>query len=479
MGIDLGVIVAYLIIINFIGIRYSSSKSMGDYFLGGRSIPWLVACFSIVATETSTLTFISIPGLAYISGMGFLQVAFGYLAGRILVAVFLIPKYFEGRFETVYAFIQSRFGVSSKKAISILFHITRLLADSVRLFATAIPLSVITGWDYWLSILVIGGATFLYTYYGGLRSVVMVDSVQLVLYLVCAVMGMILISQRLSLPFLSVLNQIPEGSLKVISSGLERGLSSLFGSYNGFSGLIGGAFLSVASHGTDHLLVQRVLSCKNEKSAQKAMVASGVIIILQFGLFLLFGLFIKVLLNDLAFDRSDAIIPYFIVHYLPEGVRGVMLAGIFAAAMSTLSSSINALSSSTTLDILEVDKKSLPDRKKVGLSRMVSLFWALAIIGISMLLQNTTNPLVEVGLSIASVTYGGMLGIFFLGRFFREFHEGAAVTGVMISIAVNVFIAFFTAVFWLWYVVIGFSVSAGTALLLNLFWYHRKNTKAG
>ncbi len=318
MGIDLAVILAYLLIINVIGLRFSGSRNVKDYFLGSRSIPWLAACFSIVATETSTLTFISIPGLAYISGLGFLQVALGYLAGRIVVAVVLIPKYFDGQFETVYEFIQSRFGVRSKKIISVVFHITRLLADSVRLFATAIPLSVITGWDYWLSILVIGAATFLYTYYGGLRSVIIVDSIQLVLYIACAFLGMAIITKQMDLSFIGLMNRIPAQSLQIFSSGLKDGLRSLFGSYNVLSGLIGGALLSMASHGTDHLLVQRVLACKNKRSAQKAMIASGAIVIFQFSLFLLFGLFIKELLAGMPFERSDAIIPYFIVNHLPD-----------------------------------------------------------------------------------------------------------------------------------------------------------------
>ena len=405
MGIDVGVIVLYLVIINVIGIRYSASATMKDYFLGSRSIPWVVACFSIVATETSTLTFISIPGLAYIQGMGFLQVAFGYLVGRILVAVLLLPKYFQGQFETVYGYLQSRFSVASRKVVSVIFHITRVLADSVRLFATAIPLSVITGWDYRLSILVIGLATFAYTYYGGLRSVVTVDSIQLVLYLVCAFLGMGLIADRLSLSIPAVFREIPASSLKVFFSGLGSGLSGLFGSYNIVSGLIGGAFLSFASHGTDHLLVQRVLSCKTRLDAQKAMIFSGVMIIFQFLLFLLLGLFIKVLLNGAHFARSDEILPHFVVHYLPPGMRGVMLAGIFAAAMSTLSSSINSLSSSTAVDLLGIDRWVVSEKRKVGISRMISLFWALAIVGMAILMRNTTNPLVEVGLSIASVAY--------------------------------------------------------------------------
>jgi len=469
MPIDYIIIFGYLIVINAVGILYAGSKSVKGYFLGDRSIPWGIACFSIVATETSTLTFLSIPGLAYVQGMGFLQVAFGYLLGRILVAFFLIPKYFEGRFQTVYAFLESRFSPAPRKMISFIFHGTRLLADSVRLFATAIPLSVMTGWDYWISILVIGAATCVYTFYGGLRSVVVVDTVQLFLYISCVVLGILIVSDYLSVPVFSLFRRIPKESLRIVTTGMGKGFAGLFDSYTVFSGLIGGAFLSFASHGTDHLMVQRVLSCKDERAAQKAMIFSGVMINVQFFLFLLFGLIIKVYFQNTAFDRSDEVVPYFIVHRLPDGVRGVMLAGIFAAAMSTLSSSINSLSSSTVVDLLEVDKKNLSDFVKVRISKIISLFWAAMLVGISLLFRDTKNPLVEVGLSIASITYGGMMGIFLIGRFFSKVSDRAAMAGVTLGIVGNVLVVTLTSVFWLWYVVIGVAVTIGSAFLLSFF----------
>ncbi len=467
MGIDLGIVIFYFVIINLIGMKYSASRSFGGYFLGDRSIPWMISCFSIVATETSTLTFISIPGLSYNSGMGFLQVAFGYLVGRVFVALILIPKYFEGKFETVYEFLQARFNVFSRRVVSVIFHITRFLADSVRLFATAIPLSIITGWDYRISVIVIGIATFLYTYFGGLRSIVVVDSIQLFLYIGCAIFGMILISRYTSLSFLSIFQQISRDGLKIVSSGLEDGFYSLFGTYNIFSGIIGGAFLSFASHGTDHLIVQRVLACRDENSAKKAMIFSGIIVIFQFMLFLLFGLFIKLFLNGIGFERSDEIVPYFIVHHLPVGVRGIMLAGIFAAAMSTLSSSINSLSSSTSADILQINIRKITEKRKVALSRYISLAWTVIIVTISCILKNTKSPLVEIGLSIASVTYGGMMGIFLMGRFLRDFSDKAAICGMIISIIVNILVMSFTGIFWLWYVCIGAIVSFVCGVIIN------------
>jgi Na+/proline symporter len=213
--------------------------------------------------------------------------------------------------------------------------------------------------------------------------------------------------------------------------------------------------------------VQRILSCRDERSAKKAMIFSGIIVLIQFALFLLLGLFIKVLMADKQFDKSDMVVPYFIINYLPAGFKGVMLAGIFAAAMSTLSSSINSLSSSTSADLLGISKKDISDSKKVKISRLISLIWTIVIIGISILFNYTSKPLVEVALSIASVTYGGMMGIFLLGRFFTGFSEKAAIAGLVTGILANLIIFFATDIFWLWYVSIGFFVSFGSGFVYN------------
>ncbi|HPI90095.1 MAG TPA: sodium:solute symporter, partial [Spirochaetota bacterium] len=322
--IDYAVIAAYILIINVIGFASSKAATIEDYFQGRGSVPWIAACFSIVATETSTLTFISIPGLAYISDLGFLQVALGYILGRVLVALVLIPRYFSGNVESTYHYLQTRFSPVARRFMAVIFHITRLLADSIRLFATAIPLAMLLGMEgtYFPAILLIGIATFLYTLYGGIRSVVIVDSVQLVLYLFCAVLGLFLIADLLKADVFSVTAMIPANAKQWFHSGLGEG-KGLWSGYNIFSGLIGGAFLSFASHGTDHLLVQRALSCKNRADAQKAMVVSGLVVFIQFFLFLALGLFINVLLGGRAFNRPDEVMSFFILNYLPPGVKGL------------------------------------------------------------------------------------------------------------------------------------------------------------
>jgi len=467
MGLDIAIIGAYLAITVVLGLWYSGVKNVGDYFLGGRNVHWALASLSIVATETSALTVISVPGLAYVSGMGFLQVAFGYLAGRVLVSYLLLPRYFEGSFETVYQFLERSFGASSKKAVSALFHVTRVLADGVRLFATALPLTVMTGWDFRVSIAIIAVATLAYTFYGGIRSVIITDAVQLLLYLGGTAAALWYLFGVMDTPVLEIMRGMPDGMLRIFHTGMEPGSGGFFRSYNVVSGLLGGAFLSFASHGTDHLIVQRVLSCRDLPSARRAMITSGVVIIIQFALFLFLGLVIRRYLGGVPFARSDEVIPHFIVHVLPPGLRGILLAGIFAAAMSSLSSTINSLSSSTCMDLAEMDRRAgMTERKKLLVSRTVSLGWTAVLVVAAVMFGYSTGALVEIGLSIASVTYGGMMGIFVMGRLFPGFDDRAALAGMTAGIVVTALVAVFTQLFWLWFVALGFAVSftAGTAV---------------
>ncbi len=468
MVLDFFVIAVYLLAINIIGITSAKVSSLDDYFLGGRSIPWPIVCLSIVATETSSLTFISIPGLAYISDLGFLQVALGFIVGRVLVALTLIPRYFSGNLETAYEFLQNRFGLSSRRVVAIIFHITRLLGDGIRLFATAIPLSLLLGFEsFWPSILIIGLATFVYTLYGGIRSVALTDAVQLFVYVVSALAGLWIISDILGLPILSVLKSVPDEKFAILSTGFENGWRGLFGSYNIFSGLIGGAFLSFASHGTDHLIVQRLLTCRNEIAARKAVIFSGLIVFLQFALFLLLGLFIFLLMKGRGFEQPDTIMPYFVIHYLPPGIKGLMLAGILAAAMSTISSSINSLSSSTVMDILMISRKPVPEKQKIRISRLVAFMWSCVMIGVAMLFENTKHPLVEIALNIASITYGGMLGIFLLGSFFRKLNEKASISSMMLSVLTTAIIYLNFDLWWPWFVPVGFAISFFCGILFD------------
>ena len=464
---DYLIVAVYLLGVTILGIIISGrQKTTRDYFLGGKSMPWWAVGFSIVASETSTLTFISIPGLAYKSNMHFLQVAFGYFIGRLLVGLIFIPAYYRGDLETAYDFLGRRFGEPLRKFTSGVFITTRVLASGVRLFATAIPVHLITGFDYATSILIIGVFTLVYTYLGGLKAVVAMDVVQLFIYLSGAVASVLVILHRLPGGWSDVVGFATSGNLnkfEVINPAWGSGVMEFISSpYTLVGGLLGGTFLTMASHGTDQLLVQRLLGCKSKWDSQRALMLDAAFIVLQFAFFLVLGLCLfafyqAVPVQGLGLQSTDEIFPKFIVDYLPSGIKGLVIAGLLASAMGTLSSAISSLASSSFLDIVKKSRagRLMDASKELRWSRIFTLFWGIVLIGGAMLFTDTHNPVVEIGLKIASFTYGGLLGTFFLGLLFRTTSQRDAFIGFIAGLLTMVAVLRWTQIDFTWHTFIG------------------------
>ncbi len=430
-------------------------RDAADYFLGRHGLPWWAIMLSIVATETSALTVISVPGIAARGDLTFLQLAFGYLVGRIGVALLLLPGYFDGTQETAYARLERRFGPLARRVAAGIFLLTRALGDSVRVFATAIPLAIITRWSMAAGILAVGVVTVFYTWVGGLRSVVWVDVIQLGVYLVGGI-ATLLVATQLAGGLGSFGEAWRQGKLATINLSVSwRATYTLWG------GLVGGALLSAASHGTDHLIVQRLLAARNLPDAQRALVGSGVFIIAQFALFLLVGTSLWLAGADHAGMSSDAIYPTFVVAQLPGGLAGLVVAGILAAAMSTVASSLNSLASASTLDFYAPLTGRIGAEHLLRVGRWMTLLWAAVLVGGAMLFPNRQTPVVVLALSIASLTYGGLLGTYLLGGLWSRARQRDVIVAVVASVVVMtpVVLGFpvrlFAGLAWPWYVPLG------------------------
>ena len=414
-AIDAWVLVLYLAGVTLWGAWLGRRARGGqDYFLGSRDLPGWAVGLSVVATETSTLTFLSIPGVSYLGTLAFLQLTLGYLAGRIVVSLVLLPHYARGNITTAYTLLDQRFGATTRRVTSGMFQITRLLADSVRLFATAIPLALITGWPYGVSIAVIGVLTLVYTFFGGIRAVIWVDVVQMLLYVLGAVLAIVVLQGLIPGGWGSALSLAAEaGKLQWLDFSFD-----LTRPYTFWAGLVGGGLLSMASHGTDQLIVQRLLTCRSLRASQQALIGSGVLVIFQFILFLGVGIGLWAYYEGMAFDRSDAIFATFIIEALPVGVTGLLIAGVFAAAMSSLSSSIQALASASAYDFWgSLTGRESDDMALFRVGRVLTVVWALLLVGTAILYipMSENAAAVEVALTIASLVYGGLLGAFLLG----------------------------------------------------------------
>ena len=469
-SIDLIIIGLYLIGVAVFGILVGGKqKSIKDYFLGSKAVPWWAVCFSIVAAETSTLTFISIPGLAYLTNLNFLQVTIGYLIGRIIVAVFFLPQYYKGELSTAYAYLEDRFGQKTRAFSSIIFLFTRTAADGVRLFATAIPLKLLLDINYPTAIIIIAIVTLIYTTTGGLKGVIWVDVIQMFIYIGGALIaGYLLIFNYLPNGWQSLLDAASlDDKLNIINFGFDDGIAGFFSKpYTFIGGILGGAFLSMASHGTDQLIVQRLLSTKDLKSSQKAIIGSGVIVIFQFLLFLVVGVALYAYYGTLNL-RADEIFPKFIIENLPVGISGIIIAGLFAAAMSTLAGSISSLSSSTMLDLYKPFSKSTDDKKELKISRLFTLMWAVLLVLSAIFFMNSSQVVVELALSIASFTYGGLLGTFLLGLFVKKAKQEDALAGFASGIFIMITVISLKLVAWTWFTIIGVITTMFIGFLLS------------
>ena len=451
---DLALVGLYLVGITIFGLRFrgNKDKSLKNYFLAGNTIPWWAIGLSIVSAETSNAHHHLDPrrGLRRRLRL-FCRSSSGYMVGPHRRRVDLLPKYFQGELMTAYQLIDNRFGHTLHKVTALLFLLTRAAAEGVRVFAVSIVVGIAIGTRDVLSIAIISLLTLLYTFEGGMAAVIWTDVVQMVIY----VGGTIVAISTLG-------RHVPGGWTEIHRVASLAGKFHLFNfafnltqSYTFWAGVIGGTFLTMASHGTDQLMVQRMLAAKNLRESRLALLGSGVVILMQFTLFLLIGVGLYVFygLHPTVFASADRIFPTFIVREMPIGIAGLMVAAILAAAMSNLSAALNSLSSTTVVDFYMRWRPSAPDRERILISRASTVMWALVLFAIAVysIQVGGKGHVVEIGLSIASVAYGALLGVFLLGTLTKYATQTGAIMGMVVGFALNVALWQFPGhVFWRW-----------------------------
>ncbi|HEV8195072.1 MAG TPA: sodium:solute symporter [Gemmatimonadales bacterium] len=459
-----------------------SQRTAGDYFLGARDLPAWAVLLSVVATETSALTVISIPGVGARGDLTFLQLPLGYLIGRLFVARWLLPGYFRGEQETAYTRLETRFGPTTRRWLSTCFLITRFMGDAVRVFAGAIPLALVTGWSVPGSIIAMGIVTLIYTYLGGLKAVVWADVIQLCVYVAGGIGALIIAMQLAGGPAAMIAQAGLAGKLRIINPSIN-----FTATYTLLGGVLGGALLSAASHGTDHLIVQRLLATRSLKDAQRALIGSGVVVILQFSLFLMVGVAIWAAGLAPTSLPGDQVFPRFIVEHLPVGLAGLVIAGILAAAMSTHSSAINAMASSLTHDLYANITGRRDPEHLLRVGRLFSAVWGVGLVlgalGFHAYASGTDTPVVVLALSIASVTYGALLGTYILAGRWPRARGRDVITATVVTIVIMLFVVFaarlatLPAMAWLapvgrlawpWYVPLGTALTLGVGIASSL-----------
>lgn len=467
--IDLAVVIAYVIAITAFGAHFrKGQRTLHDYFLGGRRLPWWAITLSIVCAETSILTIISTPGIAYRSNLGFLQLVFGYLAARVVVSFLFIPRYFTGELYTAYQLIERRFGHGLRLFTAGLFLITRALAEGVRVFAISLVIAIIFKTGVGASLIIIFVLTTLYTLEGGLTAVIWTDVIQLTIYIVGTVAALFVALHALPGGWSEVVQvaHAAGGKFRVFDFHFDWSQPYLF-----WTGLVGGVFLNTASHGTDQMIVQQLLAARSRRQSQGALLASGLVVLAQFGLFLVVGVTLYAFYlrfpPSTPFARPDQIYPTFVITRLPVGLCGLLTAAILAAGMANLSAALNSLASSSIVDFYKPLAPPHDDRHYLRVSRLATLVWGALIITIALGAQYLQRSALELALTVASIPYGSMLGIFLLGVLTRRATARGALAGALCALVTLGLVLRFTTLAWTWYVAIGTLVTFGVGLVIT------------
>jgi len=465
--LDLGIILLYLIGITWFGARFrSSQKTLKDYFLGGKSAPWWAISLSIVSAETSTLTIIGTPALAFGGNLAFLQLVFGYLLARLIIITVFLPQYYKGELFTAYELMRNRFGEGVRQVTAGIFLVTRALAEGVRVYAISIVVAIILGSGETVSIVIILLLTLFYTFEGGMTAVIWTDVVQMFMYVAGAILSFFVILSHVDGGMTHVW-QVAEaaGKLQIFDFSFSFSREFFSQPYTFVAGFLGGTFLTTATHGTEQLMVQRLLAARNEKESRTALLASWGVIFFQFVLFLAIGilLYVYYMDNGMAIPgptERDKIYPRFIWEFLPVGAAGLVMAAILAAAMSNISAALNSLASTTIMDFYRplrglTGKDDAQDSKRsLLLARYATVFWGGVLLVIALMARQWGNVL-EAGLTVASISVGALLGVFLLGILNRHAGTKGTIVGVLGGLSAVVFLKFGTDVAWTWYVIVG------------------------
>jgi len=471
--IDLGIVLAYLCGITLFGAHFRKGQtSLREYFLGGRTAPWWAISLSIVSAETSTLTIVGTPALAFGGNLGFLQIVLGYLLARIVISALFLPHYFRGEMFTAYELMRRRFGERVRQLTAGIFLITRAMAEGVRVFAISLVISIVLGTGEIASIVLIVLVTLFYTFEGGMTAVIWTDVVQMSLYVFGAVASFVVILGKIPGGWAHVAEVAGAAHKFVIFDFRFAPTMEFFSrTYSFWAGVAGGCFLTTATHGTDQLMVQRLLSARDERQSRIALLSSWVVILVQFVLFLLIGVLLFVYYGDrhLAVPaQKDSIYPDFVWNQLPAGLSGLIIAAILAAAMANISAALNSLASTSVVDFLHARSKQGTEARSVLVARWATVVWGAVLLGIAIVARHSKSVL-EAGLTIGSIPMGALLGVFLLGVLTTRLREPAAIAGMVAGLGCILYVKFETPIAFTWYVLIGTVVTMTVAAVVSFF----------
>ncbi len=508
---DWTVIVVYLLVVVGLGLWFGKDqRTTRDYFLGSRNVPWWGISLSIVAAETSALTIIGVPAMAYGTDLAFVQMVVGYVVARVIIAIFLVPHYFRGEIYSPYQLFTDRFGRSAGQTAAGLFLVSETLAAGVRVYVASIPVKLMLG-DKLLglgtgdpilgAIVVFVGLSLLYTYVGGVKAVIWTDVLQFGLFLVGGAYALVYIPSLIDGGLSQVLSQAAAGAklhwLNITPAPHTSTLSFILGApFNVWMGLLGGTVLGLSTHGAEQLIVQRVLACKSVADGRKAILLSATLILPLFLIFLLVGTMLWVFYQHHPFriplpepkpgsgiKANDFIFPIFMITEVPHVLKGFLIVAILSAAMSSVSSALTSLASVSTMDFVKPWSPQKDENSLLRFSKISTVFWA-ALLTTTAYLSRQVSFVLNAAFSLRGLTSGALVGGLILTLAWRKGRAVPVVTAMLVALAVMVGIETFpnlpltkvfwmkhvgTEIFWPWYTLIGAVVTIVAAMVVQRF----------
>lgn len=470
------VTIVYLVGIVLFGMWFGRGmKNTKDYFLGNKSIPWWGVGLSIIATETSALTFIGVPALAYSdSNLTFMQIVIGYVIARLILAIIMVPLYFKGEIYSPYQLVEKAFGTPASRTIAGFFLIAATIAAGVRVFVTCIPLRFMLGFgadQYLIVILLFVGLSLAYTYVGGVKAVIWTDAIQFFLFVAGGVFTFFYIPTLIDGGMSGAMAMAREaGKLHWFNGEFKLGMP-----FNIWMGVIGATFMVMSTHGADQLIVQRVLTCKSVSDGRKSLILSAVLILPMFLLFLLVGTMLWVYYTTfpdmpITPSKNDEIFPIFIMTKIPNVLKGFIIVAILSAAMSSISSALSALASVSTMDFFKaMSRKERSEEFYLRFSKHSTAAWGIVLIVVAYFTQFLEQGILNAALGLNGLTNGAMLGALLLVLLWKKGSPWPLVTGMLVSLGCMIVIYnyFGKEIAWPWFTLIGCTITLSVAVVLQ------------
>ncbi|TYP99090.1 SSS family transporter [Tenacibaculum adriaticum] len=497
--IDYIIIAVYLISFLGIGYLFKENKDSKDYFLGGRSMRWFPLSLSTMATQLSAISFISAPafvGLKEGGGLQWLTYEFGVPLAMAFLLITIIPTLYKSGIISVYEYLENRFDASSRLLISLVFQISRSVATGVMVYTMALILQATIGIDFWISVLIIGIITMIYSFQGGMKAVIWGDVIQMCILFFGIVICLIYGISELG-GFENFITNVDKDRLTTVDfSKWGFNNANKNDEFGFWPMVIGGFFLYASYYGTDQTQSQRLLSAEGMPTIKKLLLANGVFRFPITLTYCLMGLVLGTLLvQDISFQelmetvyqtnisslegkKADLMVPVFIIKYLPNGIIGILIVAIMSAAMSSLSSTVNSLSAVTLEDFVKRFMPNLSDINYVKYSRFLSIFWGLVCLFFAFFAGSIEGTVIEVINKISSIFYGPILAAFLLAVLTKKTHALGVNIGIVIGVVFNIYLWLYVPqVFWFWWNAIGCLLTIIVAYTVSLI--VKQETKKG